>query len=230
MCGRFAGFSTIEEIERHFGVQQLRTDEVQPSYNVAPTHRIVVIINEDGKRVLELMKWGLVPHWADDPAIGYKLINARTESVAEKPSFKAAFQKRRCLIVNDGFFEWTGPKGNRKPLFIRPSGQNGPFAFAGLWEVWKPKDKPDALPMRSCTILTMDAAESIRRIQHRMPVMLKPEAYGVWLNSAGIDPGDFKQMISNQTYSDFEVTPVSPAANRPDNNDPSLLDPLFKKT
>lgn len=226
MCGRFVSFSTTDEIQRHFGVEKIRPKEVQPSYNVAPTQQIAVVFQESGQQVLDTMHWGLVPFWAKDPSIGNRMINARSETVAEKPSFKAAFRQRRCLIVNDGFFEWTGPKGNRQPMFIKPEGETGPFAFAGLWETWKPKEEPDATPLTSCTILTMDAAESIREIHHRMPVMLKPGAYEVWLNPAGIDPGDFERIVSTQAYSNFEAIPVSQAVNSPDRNDPSLLEPV----
>lgn len=154
MCGRFVAFSTTDEIRKHFGVDHLRAEQVRPSYNVAPTQQVAVVFQEQGKRVLEMMHWGLVPFWAEDPAIGNRMINARVETVAEKPSFKAAFRKRRCLIVNDGFFEWTGPKGNRQPVYIKPKGNTGPFAFAGLWEAWRPKEEPEADTLRSCTVLT----------------------------------------------------------------------------
>jgi putative SOS response-associated peptidase YedK len=222
MCGRFVGFSTIDEIQKHFGVDQLLTEQVHPSYNVAPTQQIVVITRDDERRVLEMMHWGLVPFWAKDPSIGSRMINARSETVAEKPSFKAAFRKRRCLIVNDGFFEWTGPKGNRQPVFIRPAGQTGPFAFAGLWEVWRSGKAPEAPPLKSCTILTMDASNSIREIHHRMPMMLKPEAYSAWLDPAT----DLQQL---EVYRDFETVAVRQAVNSPENNDPSILDPLFDR-
>jgi len=226
MCGRFVAFSTIDEIQKHFGVGQLRTEQVKPSYNVAPTQAVAVVRRDGEERVLEKMHWGLVPFWAKDPSIGSRMINARVETVAEKPSFKAAFKKRRCLIVNDGFFEWTGSKGNRQPLFIRPEAQAGPFAFAGLWEVWKPREAPEASALHSCTILTMDASESIRQIHHRMPLMLKPDSYALWIDPGEIASGDLKTLA---IYGDFETVPVSQAVNSPESNDPSILDPLFDK-
>ncbi|MCF8053364.1 MAG: SOS response-associated peptidase [Desulfobacterales bacterium] len=224
MCGRFVAFSAIDEIQKHFGVDQLRAEQVQPSYNVAPTQQIAVVRRDGDERVMETMHWGLVPFWAKDPSIGSRMINARIETVAGKPSFKAAFKKRRCLIVNDGFFEWTGSKGNRQPLFIKPEGEAGPFAFAGLWEVWRAKEAPEAAPLLSCTILTMDASESIRQIHHRMPVMLKPDSYALWIDPVEIAPGDLKTMV---IYRDFETVPVSQAVNSPENNNSSLLDPLL---
>jgi putative SOS response-associated peptidase YedK len=226
MCGRFVAFSTIDEIQKHFGVDRFLAEQVQPSCNVAPTQEVAVVRREGDERVLEAMHWGLVPFWAKDPSIGNRMINARVETVAEKPSFKAAFKKRRCLIVNDGFFEWTGSKGNRQPIFIRPEGKAGPFAFAGLWEVWKPREEPQAAPLHSCTILTMDASESIRPIHHRMPVMLKPDSYALWVDPGEIDPGDLKALA---VYRDFDTVPVSQAVNSPENNDPSILDPRFDK-
>jgi putative SOS response-associated peptidase YedK len=222
MCGRFVAFSTIDEIQKHFGVDRLLAEQVQPSYNVAPTQQIAVVLQDDAQRVLEMMHWGLVPFWAKDPSIGSRMINARSETVAEKPSFKAAFRKRRCLIVNDGFFEWTGPKGNRQPVFIRPNEERGPFAFAGLWEVWRPRENPAAPALKSCTILTTDSSESIRQIHHRMPMMLKPEAYSVWL-----DPTTDLQQL--EVYRDFKTEPVSQAVNSPENNDPSIFGPLFDR-
>jgi putative SOS response-associated peptidase YedK len=215
-------FSTIDEIQKHFGVDRLLAEQVQPSYNVAPTQQIAVVLQDDAQRVLEMMHWGLVPFWAKDPSIGSRMINARSETVAEKPSFKAAFRKRRCLIVNDGFFEWTGPKGNRQPVFIRPNEERGPFAFAGLWEVWRPRENPAAPALKSCTILTTDSSESIRQIHHRMPMMLKPEAYSVWL-----DPTTDLQQL--EVYRDFKTEPVSQAVNSPENNDPSIFGPLFDR-
>ncbi|MCF8078042.1 MAG: SOS response-associated peptidase [Desulfobacterales bacterium] len=218
-------FSTTDEIQKHFGVDHLRAEQVRPSYNVAPTQQVAVVFHEQGKRVLEMMHWGLVPFWAKDPAIGNRMINARAETVAEKPSFKAAFRKRRCLIVNDGFFEWTGPKGNRQPVYIKPKGNSGPFAFAGLREAWRAKEEPEADTLRSGTILTMDSSESIRQIHHRMPVMLEPEAYALWIDTGRIDPVDLGHIA---IYRDFETVPVTQAVNSPEKNDPSILDPLFE--
>ena len=223
MCGRFVGFSTIDQIQTHFGIDKILSDQIRANFNVAPTQQIATIVQEGSKRTLELMHWGLVPIWAKDLSIGNKMINARSETAAEKPAFKAAFRKRRCLIVNDGFFEWMGSKGKKQPMFIKPYGEDGPFAFAGLWEVWMPKDKKNSPLYKSCTILTTEAAESLRPIHHRMPVVLKPKSYGPWLDQAKNNPVEIKQILGGHLYSDFESHPVSTAVNKPLTNDPTLI-------
>jgi putative SOS response-associated peptidase YedK len=129
---------------------------------------------------LEKLHWGLVPFWAKDISIGIKLINARAETIASKPSFRNAFKKRRCLIPADGFYEWKGPKGQKQPMLITLP-ESKPFAFAGLWETWNKKDDQDTI-YKSCTIITTEASDSVREIHHRMPAILKPEMYESWLD------------------------------------------------
>jgi putative SOS response-associated peptidase YedK len=129
---------------------------------------------------LEKLHWGLVPFWAKDISIGNKLINARAETIASKPSFRNAFKKRRCLIPADGFYEWKGPKGQKLPMLITLP-ESKPFAFAGLWETWNKKDDQDTI-YKSCTIITTEASDSVREIHHRMPAILKPEMYESWLD------------------------------------------------
>lgn len=222
MCGRFVGYSTAEQIQSHFQVDQMLSDHIQASYNIAPQQELAVVTQEGSERILSLMHWGLVPFWAKDPSIGNRMINARSETLAEKPAFKSAFRNRRCLIVNDGFFEWKGPKRDRQPVFLKPKGQEGPFAFAGLWEAWKPKDDEFAEEYRSCTILTADSSESVRPIHHRMPIVLKPFAYGTWLDPSTKDPTELYRIMDDH-YWDFENHPVSKEVNSPVKNAPSLI-------
>ena len=152
---------------------------MQPNYNVAPTQEVPAVVagNGGGERRLEMLRWGLIPSWADDPGIGARMINARSETVAEKPSFRPAFKERRCLIPADGFYEWQKTNGGKQPHYIRM--KNGrPFAFAGLWESWK----GDGNEIRSCTILTTNPNDIAGEIHNRMPVILPPEGYEVWLD------------------------------------------------
>lgn len=223
MCGRFVGFSTLDEIVSHFSLDGPLPEEVRANYNVAPSQQVLAVVEKDGQRELSFMHWGLVPFWAKDPSIGSRMINARWETADQKPSFKAAFRKRRCLIVNDGFYEWTGAGGKRQPVYIRPEGLRGPFAFAGLWEQWKPESLPGEDPYRSCTILTAEAAASIRPIHHRMPMVLDPEGYRTWLDPACSDIGLLRRLLQEKTCRAFVARPVSTKVNSPSNNEPSLI-------
>ena len=171
MCGRFVVFSKLERLQHHFPIDKALA-EVTPNYNVAPTQEILAIIQQESLNILKKLHWGLVPHWAKDITIDYKMINARVETVASKPSFRDAFRKRRCLIPADGFYEWKGPKGDKQPFFIALPDEK-PFAFAGLWETWRDKDNEDE-PYRSCTIITKDASEGLKNIHDRMPAALAP--------------------------------------------------------
>lgn len=168
MCGRFVGFRRVEELMKHYPID-VTTVEVTENFNVAPTQEVLAIVRHDNQNHLEKLNWGLVPFWANDKRIGGRMINARSETAANKPSFRTAFKKRRCMILADGFYEWKGKKGHKQPMFLTlPNGN--PFAFAGLWETWDNKGKEPAY--RSCTILTREASESVRPIHHRMPVIL----------------------------------------------------------
>ena len=191
------------------------------SYNVAPSQEILAVINNGANR-LGAFHWGLVPFWAKDRSIGNRLINARAETVAEKPSFRAAFKKRRCLIVADGFYEWKGEKGNKQPWYLTtPSAQ--PFGFAGLWESWKDENNREYL---SATIITTAAGESMKNIHHRMPVILKPAVYQSWLNKDIEDPNRLDQILQNDHVRDLRSYPVSKQVNTVANNHPGCIEPL----
>jgi len=219
MCGRFVGYRDLEALKAHFPIDLVETN-LSPNYNVAPTQNISVIVRQDDENVLRTFRWGLVPFWAKDPSIGNKMINARSETVDSKPSFKNAFKKRRCLIPADGFYEWKGPKGSKQPVYITlPDGE--PFGFAGLWAVWDDKGKAEE-PLYTCTIITTDASPPIQDIHHRMPVILIPEAFEDWIKAD--TPADaLKEIISTHTHKDLVFRPVSKAVNSVQNNSPDLI-------
>ena len=177
MCGRFAFYSPAEATAALFGATG--TLDVDPRYNIAPTQSIAAIRNrEDEGRELVTLRWGLVPFWAKDPAIGNRMINARSETVAEKPSFRAAYRHRRCLVLADGFYEWKREGDVKIPYFISlASGE--PFAFAGLWESWTGKETGEVI--QSATLITAAANEYLSQVHHRMPVVLQPETAERWL-------------------------------------------------
>jgi len=203
-------FQTLEQLVQYFPIDVANV-EVSPNYNVAPTQEILAIVRQDDNlNHLEKHFWGLVPFWAKDPSIGNRMIHARSESVASKPSFRAAFRKRRCLIPADGFFEWLPGKGSKQPMLLTLADRS-PFAFAGLWEVWDDRGKS------SCTILTRDASESVIQIHDRMPVVLKPEAYGPWLDlDQNIEK--IQKILTDQIHTEFVSIPVSKRVNSVENN------------
>ncbi|MCJ7829957.1 MAG: SOS response-associated peptidase, partial [Desulfobacterales bacterium] len=201
--------------------------EATANYNVAPSQEVLAIVRRDRLNWLDKFHWGLVPFWARDVAIGSRLINARAETVAAKPSFRQAFQKRRCLILADGFYEWKGPKGQKQPMFITlPSA--APFAFAGLWETWAPKGEAEAA-YRSCTIITTPAGESLREIHHRMPAVLKPESYDRWLDPQNRDAAALQATLQSEIYREFVSRPVSLSVNAVGNNAPANIAPLTQR-
>jgi len=206
-------------IEKTFNIDSVEA-EAASSYNIAPTQNVLAVIHS-GKRRLTNLHWGLVPFWAKDRSIGSRLINARAETVAEKPSFRNAFRKRRCLIVADGFYEWKGEKGNKQPHYLTlPSG--GPFAFAGLWEIWQGDD--DAY--HSCSIITTAATESVRSLHHRMPVILRPQSHDAWLDATNQDAEQLKQILRQGFYRKLDHYAVAKRVNAVKNNDPACIEQL----
>ena len=220
MCGRFVGFRSVQELVKHFPIDVADVDR-DPNYNVAPTQEILSIIRHDDQNHLEKLYWGLVPFWAKDKSIGTRLINARSETAATKPSFRAAFKKRRCLILADGFYEWKGDKGQKQPMFMTLPGGD-PFAFAGLWETWGKEEHH----YRSCTILTREASESVIPIHNRMPVILEKGAYESWLNPDNEDVDGLRDIIQNQIHTELKSTPVSKQVNSVKNNSPENIRPI----
>jgi putative SOS response-associated peptidase YedK len=225
MCGRFAGYRKLEELKEFFPIDRSAC-EVVASYNVAPSQEVLVVFNHQGENWLDKFHWGLVPFWAKDPDIGNRMINARGETVAEKPAFKNAFKKSRCLIIADGFYEWKGTQGQKQPMFITVPDKK-PMAFAGLWETWKRPDQQNAF-YRSCTIITVAACEAVRDIHHRMPAILKPELYRLWLDPQNQDVSRLKDILQKGLLTDLVSYPVSKQVNSTRKNDPSCIVPVDK--
>jgi putative SOS response-associated peptidase YedK len=212
----------LDELKGFFPIDKAACEAIA-NYNVTPSQEILAIAKYEGENWLVKFHWGLVPFWAKDISIGNKMINARSESIAEKPSFRSAFKKRRCLILADGFYEWKGEKGRKQPMFITLPDQK-PFAFAGLWETWN-KDDQDSI-YKSCTIITTQASESIRDIHHRMPVILKSPTYESWLDPGNQDVVELDKMLKNEIVTELVSYPVSKQVNSTRNNDSSCIDPI----
>lgn len=231
MCGRFANSKDLQRLISRF--KFIVDDEgwfSGPRYNVAPTQEVLVLRQraaaEGGAVIGQPMRWGLVPFWADDPSIGARMINARGESVVEKPAFRRAFASRRCLVPADGFFEWKKlGRGLKQPYHIQLRG-SALFAFAGLWEEWRPKDKKDAAPLVTFTIITTEANDLVREIHDRMPVILRPEDEAAWLDPANADTAALEKLLHPYPAEAMEAIPVSALVNSPANDSPAVLEPL----
>lgn len=228
MCGRFVSSSPPDELAKYFAVEQVAEQALEPSYNVAPTNDVYVVLESGGVRRLDTFHWGLVPFWAKDPSVGNKMINARAESLTTKNAFKRAFTKRRCIIPADGFYEWKKIPGQRtkQPMFIqRTDGE--PLAFAGLWELWRPKDAAegdDSQLLRSCTIITGRPNERVAEVHDRMPVMLPPSAWDAWLDPANDDLDTLGKLLVPAPSDVVAVHPVSTAVNNVHLKGPELID------
>ena len=215
MCGRFAFYSPSEATAALFGVDG--SVAVEPRYNIAPTQFIAAIReDEDRTRELVMLRWGLVPFWAKDPAIGNRMINARAETVAEKPSYRAAFRHRRCIVLADGFYEWRKEGDAKTPYFISlASGE--PFGLAGLWENWKDKDSDASL--QTTTLITTAANDFMTPLHHRMPVIVHPDSANDWLSGAA----DFLQQAANNAPA-LQAWPVDRRVNNARNEGAELID------
>ena len=223
MCGRFVGFRRLEEVEKYFPIDKSVATAVA-SYNIAPSQAILALVRRNQENVLDLFHWGLVPFWAKDISIGNKMINARAETVASKPSFRTAFKKRRCLIIADGFYEWKSVKGNKEPYFLTLPNEK-PFAFAGLWEKWNDKGKADQL-YQSCTIITKPASESVLPVHHRMPAIIAPDKYAAWLDPNNQNVEVLEDILQKWTVAELINRPVSKQVNNAKYNDATNIKPL----
>lgn len=227
MCGRFALMTPAEQLAMQFGLPETAVATLPPSvprYNIAPTQPVVAIrLAEDGQRELTFFHWGLIPSWAKDIKIGSRMINARSETVTEKPSFRTAFKRRRCLIPADGFYEWQKQANGKQPMFIRPAeSEERPFALAGLWEVWR---DPDGSALQSCTILTTTPNELMAPIHDRMPVIVEPEDFDLWLNPEP-DPEQGLHLLRPYPAEKMTAYPVSTVVNNPRNETPDCIQPI----
>ena len=221
MCGRFMLKTPIEEIADLFGLDA--TPVLPPRYNIAPSQNAAIIRStEQGKRRLSLAQFGLIPHWAKDPKVGYKMINARGETVDRLPSFREAYRRRRCMIPTDGFFEWQtvdpSGKGPKQPFAIRRSDER-PFAFAGIYEHWRSKD--GARSIESFAIVTTEANRTLSPIHQRMPVVLAPEAYDLWLDPTS----DGRKLLQPCPNDWLQPIMIGLRINRPAHDDPGVLEP-----
>jgi putative SOS response-associated peptidase YedK len=247
MCGRYASSRRPEDLVEEFEVVDNRVPApLAADYNVAPTKEVYAVLERpprtvegseavDGaSRQLRVLRWGLVPSWAKDPSIGNRMINARMETVAEKPAYKRAFAKRRCLLPADGYFEWyptseqtTSGKPRKQPFFIRPQ-DHGTLAMAGLYEIWRDPTRDDDDPERfrwTCTVLTTQAEDSLGHIHDRMPLMVERDRWAQWLDptASGQDRLD---LLVPAAPGNLEAYPVSPLVSNVRNNGPELVEPL----
>ena len=225
MCGRYSLTTPVEAVRKVFDFPE--RPNLAPRANIAPSQDVAAVrlasgeSGEVGRRFVWL-RWGLIPAWAKDPAIGNRTINARAETVAEKPAFRAAFRERRCLIVADGFYEWKTEAGGKQPYRIRLV-DGGPFALAGLWERWAGPHGGEAI--ESCTIVTTEANARLRAIHPRMPVILAPDAFDPWLDpeTPGAEAEALLVPYPSEALTHYRV---SPRLNSPANDDPALIEPL----
>jgi putative SOS response-associated peptidase YedK len=250
MCGRYASSRRPEDLVEEFEIADSRVaTPLAPDYNVAPTKEVYAVVErpprrDDGEdagppapaeRQLRVLRWGLVPSWAKDPAIGNRMINARMETVAEKPAFRRAFASRRCLLPADGYFEWypteqktKSGKPLKQPFFIRPK-DGGILAMAGLYEIWRDPTRADDDPDRfrwTCTVLTTEAEDDVGHIHDRMPLMVDRERWGAWLDPSPADKEDLLALLTPAAPGNLDAYPVATLVNNVRNNGPELLDAL----
>jgi len=217
MCGRFTRSVTTEAIVDEFGISEVK-DNIQPSYNIAPGQNVAAII-EDKSRKLGLLRWGLIPRWAKDAKIGNRMINARAETLTEKPSFKDLIKRNRCLIVADGFFEWKSDGEQKKPIYVFMKNQN-PFAFAGLWDIWR---SPEGKKVSTCTIITTGPNSLLKNIHKRMPVILQKQDVNLWLDRKEQDEKKMLPLLKPYPAGKMGCHEVSRAVNSPENNTPEII-------
>ena len=218
MCGRYGLTADPEELAQRF---EFAGDwrHLAPRYNVAPTQQVLAVVGGDERRA-SLMRWGLIPHWTEEPKRGRPLINARAETVAERPAFRAAFRRRRCLVLADGFYEWQRTGGTKRPMrIVLESG--GPFAFPGLWSVWT---DPDVRRVPSCAIITTEANDLLRPIHNRMPVILPRDAEELWLDPEVVDPGAMGSLMIPFASDAMDAYEVSSLVNSPANDGPEVIE------
>jgi putative SOS response-associated peptidase YedK len=218
MCGRFALNADPQLIQQTFGLDFVPAD-LEPRFNVAPSQPVAVISNQN-PREIEMFKWGLIPSWSKDPAIGNKMINARVETAAEKPSFRDAFKKRRCLIPATGFYEWS--QADKTPMYVHLV-EDEIFAFAGLWETWK---SPEGQVIHSTTILTTEPNELLSQFHHRMAIILRPEDYAAWLNPDPLTAAEMMPLLQPYPADLMAAYEVSKAVNSPVNDTMACIQPV----
>jgi len=220
MCGRFTLHTPSTQIREAFHLPDLPSLELKPRYNIAPSQDIPIIRDTDTGREMVMARWGLIPGWSKESKTKYSTINARIESVSEKPTYRTPFKRQRCLIPADGFYEWKQVAGNKVPHHIRMKDGNV-FAFAGLWDHWEDEDAS----IVSCTIIVMPANEVMKPIHERMPAIIAPAHYDFWLDSRVTDKQEIMQYLNSATSSQLTAYPVSTLVNSPKNNDERCIRP-----
>ena len=220
MCGRYSA-SRPPDLTAETYRAVVADEPPPPSWNVAPTDPVSVVVQRDGARELRTLRWGLIPSWATDRRVASKMINARAETVAEKPAFRAALLRRRCLVPADGWYEWRTEAGKKQPFFISARSGEG-VAFAGLYEVWKDPETEELV--RTCAVVTTAASDELRYLHERMPVVLRADAWDPWLDVAFDDTEALKGMLVGSEG--FAAYPVATTVNSVRNNGPHLLEPL----
>jgi putative SOS response-associated peptidase YedK len=226
MCGRFTLRSSEGAVAEEFGLLVgPESGDWRPRYNIAPSQPVAVVRASPvahGAHELVRLRWGLIPAWAKDAKIGNRLINARADSIADKPAFRAAFRRRRCLVVADGFYEWRQAGKQRQPYFVHLQ-DDRPFAFAGLWESW---EGPAHAAIESCTIVTTDANDLLRPIHDRMPVVLAPADCARWLDPAVVPPESLAALLRPYPSGRMQLHAVGPLVNSPTHDDPRCVEPI----
>jgi putative SOS response-associated peptidase YedK len=227
MCGRYVTQSSPALLAERFEAVEVRIPELEPNFNVAPRTQVPVVAVREERRVLDLVRWGLVPSWAKDLKIGDKLINARAETVATKPAYRRAFAKRRCIVPADGFYEWRkiADRKQKQPYFIFRRDRE-PLAFAGLWEIWHDPGDDDAERVRSCVIVTTNANKMMEPVHDRMPVILPESAWAEWLDPENHDVERLQRLLVPAAEDVLEMYEVSTRVNRPVNKGRELIAPI----
>jgi len=221
MCGRFGQTASSAELAAAFEASWQCAEPELPRYNVAPTQHVPILLSADGRRVLDVFRWGLIPWWAKDASIGNKMINARAETVVEKPAYRSAFQRRRCLVPASGFYEWKKTPGGKVPHWIHPA-DGALLTFAGVWEAWRPAK--DAEPVLSFTILTTTPSADVAQVHDRMPVVVAREHRDAWLG-AETPADELLPLLRPAPDGLLRMHPVSTAVNRPAFDGPELIEP-----
>ncbi|MBT8166540.1 MAG: SOS response-associated peptidase [Acidimicrobiia bacterium] len=223
MCGRFVQSASADDYARYFGADIVKTERIEANYNVAPTDRVLAVAEHDGDRILGSFGWGLVPHWSKDRGQAARFINARAETVAEKPAFRDSFRTKRCLIPADGFYEWTR-RGDLKIPHLIFIGTHAPMALAGVWASWK--DPATDEWVRTCSIITTRPNDFMRPIHDRMPALLPEPTWDVWLDRDNDDTEQLRALLVPPPESLLETYEVSTEVNSVRNNGPELILPV----
>ncbi len=221
MCGRFSLSKPKKVKAKDLKIKQEEVDLLKSRYNIAPSNNIAAILNEKDRHI-EPLRWGLIPSWSKDESIGQRMINARAETLSEKPSFKGLLNKHRCLILADGFFEWAEATQGKQPYFIHLK-SNEPFAFAGLWSHWK---SPEGKEIKTCTIVTCAPNALMEKIHNRMPVILDGGARDAWLDPENEAGSDLTKLLRPYPENEMEAYPVSKIVNSPQNDSEACLKPI----